>query len=48
MSFNSNTNIFHLVNPRHEIYINNKTITYLLSIEADKRLLSSALLKYNR
>ena len=48
MSFNMTTNSFHLVNPRHEIYINNMTVTNMSSIEADKRLLESAFFMYNR
>ena len=41
------TNSFHLVNHSHEVYINNRTITYMSSIEAGKRLLLSAFFVYN-
>ena len=39
--FITNTNCFHLDNHRHdEVNINNRTVTYMSSIEADKRLSS--------
>ena len=38
--FITNTNCFHLDKHRHdEVNINNRTVTYMSSIEADKRLL---------